>query len=88
MNIPKKMKYPEHGSPSCDCNACNYVRTRNAIIDDYNKAFDSLALEAIIYDHFPMEDNDFVEGVKSEYTMDELRKSCEDTIRKLFKGEI
>lgn len=38
-------------------------------------------LEAVIYDHFPADNDCFKENVCSEYTQDELRESCKNKIK-------
>lgn len=47
-----------------------------------------IILEGIIYDYFPTEDDDFKNGVKSDYTMDQLRKSCFKEINELINQRV
>lgn len=42
----------------------------------------TLAIESIIYDNFPSDDDDFKKKVKSNYTMDELRA---DAVQRIVK---
>lgn len=45
---------------------------------------DDIILEGIIYTHFPTEDDDFKNGVTSDYSMDKLRESCAKEINELI----
>ncbi len=90
MNSAQKMRYPDHNQDgTCDCNCCLSIMVRNQIIDQYHKFISEVSFEEIIYDHFPSNDDDFVEGVESvSMTMDELRANCEKIIKQLLKGEL